>query len=51
MRAQSIISSFVIVLGNAVLHFALGFLTLPIEVPDEEEMEMLLKTKTQAGDF
>ena len=50
MREQSIISSFIVVLGNFVLHFSLAFLSTTVEEPTQEEMDMLSKELTE-GDY
>lgn len=41
MRVQSIISSFVLVLGNFILHFTLAFLAGTVVEPTQEEMDQL----------
>lgn len=45
------VSSFGVVLGNAVLHFALFYLAYEIEVPTEEEMAKLLSSTVKDGDY
>ena len=39
MRVQSIISAFIIVLGNGILHLTLLILSTAVEVPKQEEMD------------
>ena len=42
MRVQSIIGSFVIVLGNPVLHLTLAILAAQTQKPDQEDIDRLL---------
>ena len=50
MRVQSIISSFVLVLGNFILHFALAYLAGTVVMPTQEEIDALEKG-SPAGEF
>ena len=43
MRVQSIISSFVLVIGNMTLHLALAFLSGTVTEPTQDEMDVLQK--------
>ena len=51
MRVQSILSSFVIILGNAALHLTLAILAGTIELPQQDEMDALLATGIEQGDY
>ena len=50
MRVQSIISSFVLVLGNFILHFALAVLAGTVTEPTQEEIDLLRKEAPE-GEF
>lgn len=43
MRVQSIVSAFIIVLGNGVLHLQLTMLSENISVPKQEDIEALTR--------
>ena len=47
MRVQSLLSSFVIVLGNFVLHLTLAILANSVETPTQDEMDILLSSDDQ----
>lgn len=46
MRVQSLISAFVIVLGNFVLHLTLAILANSVEPPQQDEMDILLSDES-----
>ena len=50
MRVQSIISSFVLVLGNLTLHFTLAFLAGTAGEPTQDEMD-LLREQIEEGEY
>ena len=51
MRVESIISAFVIVLGNAVLHLALAILAGGVVIPTQSEMDALVSSEVEVGDY
>ena len=51
MRVQSILSSFIIVLGNPTLHLTLAILPWTIELPTQGEIDTLPASVVQAGEY
>ena len=41
MRVESLLSAFILVLGNSVLHFTLWILSMNVKVPSQEEIDEL----------
>lgn len=50
MRAESIVSSFIVVIGNALLHLAFFFLAFYVTVPSQYDIDLKVDEKVKEGD-
>ena len=50
MRAQSILSSFVVILGNFVLHLTLAVLAFSVSWPSDDELDSV-ELLVKEGDY